>query len=131
MSLSLPTLKNSELTFTNMNEDTVALDVASINSSKKKIKNDYTKIINDWDQVSKDAKKILNDKGTKGDKITKIFKSLVKNADDRKKATKTKSSTLVSRIDKDVQAYSTAILGQKIKELEAKLAELMQKVNEQ
>ena len=86
MSLSLPTLKNSELTFTNMNEDTVALDVASINSSKKKIKNDYTKIINDWDQVSKDAKKILNDKGTKGEKITKIFKSLVKNADDRKKA---------------------------------------------
>ena len=130
MSVSLATLKNKELKFENMDGDTVALDVTTVNACKRKVKQDYTNIINDWDNVMKHVNKLKSDKNTKG-KILTISKELHETAKKRKNATSTKSKTMVSRIEKDVAAYSDAILGQKIKELEAKIAELMAKIDQQ
>ena len=73
---------------------------------------------------------LKSDKNTKG-KILTLSRDLHETAKKRKNATTTKSKTMVSRIDKDVAAYSDAILGQKIKELEAKIAELMAKIDQQ
>ena len=130
MSVSLATLKNKELKFENMDGDTVALDVTTVNACKRKVKQDYTNIINDWDNVMKHVNKLKSDKNTKG-KILTLSKELHETAKKRKNATTTKSKTMVSRIEKDVAAYSDAILGQKIKELEAKIAELMAKIDQQ
>ena len=130
MSVSLATLKNKELKFENMDGDTVALDVTTVNACKRKVKQDYTNIINDWDNVMKHVNKLKSDKNTKG-KILTLSRDLHETAKKRKNATTTKSKTMVSRIDKDVAAYSDAILGQKIKELEAKIAELMAKIDQQ
>ena len=130
MSVSLATLKNKELKFENMDGDTVALDVTTVNACKRKVKQDYTNIINDWDNVMKHLNKLKSDKNTKG-KILTLSKELHETAKKRKNATTTKSKTMVSRIEKDVAAYSDAILGQKIKELEAKIAELMAKIDQQ
>lgn len=130
MSVSLATLKNKELKFENMDGDTVALDVTTVNASKRKVKQDYTNIINDWDNVMKHVNKLKSDKNTKG-KILTLSKELHETAKKRKNATSTKSKTMVSRIEKDVAAYSDAILGQKIKELEAKIAELTAKIDQQ
>ena len=130
MSVSLATLKNKELKFENMDGDTVALDVTTVNASKRKVKQDYTNIINDWDNVMKHVNKLKSDKNTKG-KILTLSKELHETAKKRKNATSTKSKTMVSRIEKDVAAYSDAILGQKIKELEAKIAELTTKIDQQ
>ena len=130
MSVSLATLKNKELKFENMDGDTVALDVTTVNACKRKVKQDYTNIINDWDNVMKHVNKLKSDKNTKG-KILTLSRDLHETAKKRKSATTTKSKTMVSRIDKDVAAYSDAILGQKIKELEAKIAELMAKIDQQ
>jgi type III secretory pathway component EscV len=130
MSVSLATLKNKELKFENMDGDTVALDVTTVNACKRKVKQDYTNIINDWDNVMKHVNKLKSDKNTKG-KILTLSRNLHETAKKRKNATTTKSKTMVSRIDKDVAAYSDDILGQKIKELEAKIAELMAKIDQQ
>jgi predicted component of type VI protein secretion system len=113
-----------------MDGDTVALDVTTVNACKRKVKQDYTNIINDWDNVMKHVNKLKSDKNTKG-KILTLSRNLHETAKKRKNATTTKSKTMVSRIDKDVAAYSDAILGQKIKELEAKIAELMAKIDQQ